>query len=306
MGSLRPPLELELPKRRRSRWWWAALGVSLAVHSLLLFGWVEGRLPDVPNPPRRLIVLQPLAESPRVTEMPFGVPRSNVLGRTPPRVRSPRRLPDVPPVHELARPERTRPDSTDRAAPAPPPVDLGRIGPDLGDGMLWVRPLPLPPRELARRLQRTHVELVDSAVTATIQAFLDSIAREPGADRAAMPSWTTEIGGKKYGLDGRNIYIAGLKIPAAVLALLPISGATNEQRAFDHTNDMLADLRSAASRATTADEFKDAIRQLRQEKQEEHDFERNRRTPPPPDLKSPPPFPVMAPSDSASRNNEAR
>ena len=29
---------------------------------------------------------------------------------------------------------------------------IGRIGPGLAEGRLWVRPLPLPPRELAERL----------------------------------------------------------------------------------------------------------------------------------------------------------
>ena len=45
----------------------------------------------------------------------------------------------------------------------------------------WVRPLPLPPRDLARRLGPTHAELVDSAVQAIVQQYLDSMAREPGA-----------------------------------------------------------------------------------------------------------------------------
>ena len=39
--SLRRPLELALPPTRR--WPWIAIAASVAVHSLLLFGWVEGR-----------------------------------------------------------------------------------------------------------------------------------------------------------------------------------------------------------------------------------------------------------------------
>ena len=39
-----------------------------------------------------------------------------------------------------------------------------------------------------------------------------------------MPSWVTEVAGKKFGLDSKNIYVAGLKIPAVVLALLPDPG----------------------------------------------------------------------------------
>ena len=39
-GSLLRPLEIRLPPQRR-RWPWIAIAASVAVHSLLLFGWVE-------------------------------------------------------------------------------------------------------------------------------------------------------------------------------------------------------------------------------------------------------------------------
>jgi hypothetical protein len=159
-----------------------------------------------------------------------------------------------------------------------PRTPAGRIGPALGDGRLWVRPLPLPPRALARRLQPSHIELVDSAVTAIVQQYLDSIAREPGADRVPLPDWTTTIAGSKFGLDSRNIYIAGLKIPAAVLALLPIPASGNQQAALDHNGQWIAeDLRRAAQRATTMDDFKRAVRELRIEKNRQKDLERAQR-----------------------------
>ncbi len=155
---------------------------------------------------------------------------------------------------------------------------VGRIGPAAGDGRLWVRPLPVPPRDLAARLAPSHVELVDSAVTAIVQAYLDSIAREPGADRVALPDWTTTIDGRKFGLDARNIYIAGLKIPAVVLALLPLPSGGNQRNALDHSGQWIAeDLRRAAQRATSLDDFKRAVRDLRLEKQRQKDLERAQR-----------------------------
>ncbi len=93
---------------------------------------------------------------------------------------------------------------------------------------------------------------------------MDSIALEPGADHMKLPDWTTGEGGHKYGLDSKNIYIAGLKIPAAVLALIPLQGA-NESKAFNHADQLLADLRQAAVRAGNAAEFKDAIKELRKQ-----------------------------------------
>jgi hypothetical protein len=140
----------------------------------------------------------------------------------------------------------------------------------------------LPPRELARRLTRSHDELVDSTVTAVIQAFLDSAAADSSARGAALPSWTTNIAGSKFGLDSKYLYIAGLKIPAAILALLPLPSGSNESRAFDRSGQMYQDLRQAAQRSATLDEFKDAIRDIRERKEREREFEKNRRTAPPP------------------------
>jgi hypothetical protein len=96
-----------------------------------------------------------------------------------------------------------------------------------------------------------------------------------------LPDWTTEIEGSKFGLDSRNIYIAGLKIPAAVLALLPIPSGGNQQRALDHGGQWIAeDLRRAAQRSTSLDDFKRAVRELRQEKQRQKDLERAQREKP--------------------------
>jgi hypothetical protein len=156
-------------------------------------------------------------------------------------------------------------------------LPIPRIGPDLGNGRLWVRPLPLPPRELAQRLTRSNEELADSVVTATIQAFLDSIALEPGADQVKPPSWTTEIAGMKVGLDAKYIYIGKLKIPTAVLALLPFPQGGNQSKAFDHSGEMYADLRAAALRAQTVQDFKDAIKEIRERKKQEEEFQKNQR-----------------------------
>jgi len=163
-----------------------------------------------------------------------------------------------------------------------------RIGPGLAEGRLWVRPLPLPPRELAQRLTR-KAELVDSAVSIIVQAYLDSIANDPANKNVGLPSWTTEVAGKKFGIDSKNIYIAGLKIPAAVLALLPIStGNIDQNRAYSHLMDLRTDLYYAAQRAQTLEEFKQAIREIRLRKEREREFEKNQRTAPPPETPATP------------------
>ncbi len=259
--------------RENGRWRRAiAIGVSLGVHSLLFLVVIHGRLPGVPDRVTSLIVLPPTPDRERTTPARFYIPLVEQGQGT-------RRAPTPPinpvPTDTVARPEpqvvtrEPQESTTVRRSPA------GRIGPRLGDGRLWVRPLPVPPKELATRLGKSHVELVDSAVNVIVQQYLDSMAREPGADQVRLPDWTATVSGKKFGLDSRNIYIAGLKIPAAVLALLPIPSGGNQQRALDHTSGWIAeDLRRAAQRSTTLDEFKRAVKDLRREKQRQKDLER--------------------------------
>jgi hypothetical protein len=290
---LPPRLELHLQLRRG--WPWPAVLASVLVHSLLLFGWVGGRVPSVPRPPRQLIVLSPPAEGAEPAPMRFELPRAanpndqpsgeSRLGTRGRRVSRPDPPPPTRTVPALPerRPERVAADTGSAPRPrrvAPP----GRIGPGLAEGRLWVRPLPLPPRELAQRLSRSRSELVDSAVTAIVQAYLDSIANDPASRRDTLPSWTTQIAGKKFGLDSKNIYIAGLKIPAAVLALVPIPvGNIDQNRAYNHLMDLRGDLMYAAQRAATMEEFKTMIREMRERKEREREFQKNQRTAPPPE-----------------------
>jgi hypothetical protein len=219
--------------------------------------------------------------------MPYSLPRAEgtagtgITGQRPSRPAL-RPRPQAVTVLPEPTPPRVRVDTGSAPAPRPQPA-VGLIGPGLAEGRLWVRPLPLPPKELASRLSKGHTELVDSAVTAIVQAYLDSIANDPTARAQAMPSWTKEIAGKKFGIDSKNIYIAGLKIPAAVLALLPIpAGNVDQNRAYNHLMDLRADLQYAAQRAENLDEFKAMIRDMRLRKEREREFQQNQRTAPPP------------------------
>jgi len=273
--------------------------VSVALHALLaVFGWVGGREPTVPRRPPQLIVLAPPGDEERAVEMDYraapGAPLMPARGaRTAPgkgvsRSEEPRPVPPLPPARatapELDRTPPLRADTGGTPMVRPARPAMGRIGPGLAEGRLWVRPLPLPPKELAARLKKNHAELVDSAVTAIVQGYLDSIASDPAARTAGLPSWTAEVAGKKFGLDSKNIYIAGLKIPAAVLALLPIpAGNIDQNRAYNHLMGLRADLQQAARRADNLEEFKVRIREMRLRKEREREFEEAQRTAPPKD-----------------------
>jgi len=294
------PRQFEFHLRKRPPWPWIAVAVSILVHSLLLFGWVTGRMPDDPRLHRQLIVLSQPADGHDQTTMRYQLPErvgEQGTGEVPaPRRRGPARVratrPELPTVPEavtvLPRPL-TRELPADTGSTPAAVTRASRIGPGLAEGRLWVRPLPLPPRELAQRLSRSRAELVDSAVSAIVQAYLDSIANEPASKNVGLPSWTTEIAGKKFGIDSKNIYIAGLKIPAAVLALLSVSqGNLDQNRAYNHLMDLRADLLYAAQRAQTLEEFKQVIREIRLRKEREREFEKNQRTAPPPETPATP------------------
>jgi hypothetical protein len=259
------------PPRRLPR---LAIAASVAVHVVLfLTVSVEGRLFEPPPP-----------DAPRVTIVELPPLGDGVVGPAPSAATRPpagRRSAAIPAPAPQQPPVLVSEEPADSAARAPVATGSGRIRPGLAQGKLWVSPLPLPPRELAQRLTRSHVELVDSTVDAIIQTFLDSVALDPASRGAQLPSWTTTVAGSKFGLDSKWIYVAGLRIPAAVLALLPLPATGNESRAFDRSGEMYQDLRRAARRAETLDEFKGVIREIRERKEREREFERNRRTPPP-------------------------
>jgi hypothetical protein len=294
------PAQFEFHLRKRPPWPWIAVAASILVHILLLFGWITGRLPDVPRFPRQLIVISQPADGPEQTTMRYQLPEL-VGEQGTAEVPTPRRgtararatRPELPTAPEavtvLPKPETRDPPEADSASTPAAVARASRIAPGLAEGRLWVRPLPLPPQELAQRLSRSRAVLLDSAVSAIVQAYLDSIANEPASKNVGLPSWTTEVAGKKFGIDSKNIYIAGLKIPAAVLALLPISGGNIDQnRAYNRLMDLRADLLYAAQRSQTLEEFKQAIREIRLRKEREREFERNQRTAPPPETPATP------------------
>ena len=255
---------------------WGPWLLAAGLHALLLLGWITGRPVDAVRFPDRFIALAPLESNGRAVRIPVpnDVPERSRGARSP---RATIVAPPPEPPHPV--PLADRPESSS-AAPAGP-RRIGVLGPGLGDGHLWVQPLPLSPRLLAAAVtHRDPQEMADSFVTAIVQAYLDSIAHDPDVASLRPPSWVATVGGTKFGIDASHIYIAGLKIPTAVLALLPIKGAGN-QRPIDHSLETMAyDLRVAGARSATLDEFRQRVKALREKTEEDRRYQRNRETPP--------------------------
>ena len=286
-----PPKQLFLPRRKRWSTW--AIVLSVGLHALILLVRVNPWLVPPQRPERIFIVIPPGSEGSRAVEMKFeepgGAARKGRAAGITPRPEEPAPAPEPVPVEQPApAPVQPAPASV-RPAPAESigtadtaRARLYRIGPALGEGKLWVRPLPAPPRELAEAITRTHLQLVDSAVSAIVQQYIDSVLSAPSAPGAAPPSWTTQIFGKTFGIDSKYIYLGGLKIPSALLALLPIKGggATMEYSQASRLAAIREDLASAAARAQTMEDFKRAIKELRAERERLHKLQENQKQKP--------------------------
>jgi hypothetical protein len=269
--------------------------VSVLVHLPLLLVRIGPWLPPRTPVDRRDVVFVPLgSEGPRAVDMPFQNqrPSGGAVKKRPP-TSGIRELP-VPETGPV--PEKKVPIDTATVVQQEP-IDTfgrvgpsrerghGRIGPAQGEGKLWVRPLPLPPQDLARALSgRSHIELVDSAVTAIVQVYIDSVLNAEPAN-SPLPSWTTKVGDQQVGIDSRWIYLGPIKIPTALIAaFLPIGGGSAETAdypKFRQLQQMREDVAYAARRAQTMQDFKKAIKELRAEREREREFKKNQKLPPP-------------------------
>jgi hypothetical protein len=109
-----------------------------------------------------------------------------------------------------------------------------------------------------------------------LRAIVDSVNRTIDQEQAShrMPSWVTDVGGKKFGMDSSAIYVAGVKIPTAVLAALGGSlpqGNFGEELRNREQAEMREDLLQAARRAETLEEFRRYVHEIRERKQAARD-----------------------------------
>ena len=138
------------------------------------------------------------------------------------------------------------------------------VVPSYSDQRLWATPGPLV------TAPKTMLERLDSGLVARLTAHEDSIAAN--APRGRKPGdWTVTRNGKKYGLDQNKIYIGSIQIPSAVLALLPLNVQSHptsleRERALSY---MSRDIAFHAARAARDDDFKAAVKRIRERKDRE-------------------------------------
>ena len=155
--------------------------------------------------------------------------------------------------------------------------------PSVGDGLLWVNPRPALPGEVADAIYGERAPR-DSVIVQRLRAMVDSLNVVLDSEQLANrpPSWTVRgaDGKPTWGLDQSSLYVAGVKIPAAALALLGgllPPGNYDESVRQRHFAEMRADLMQAAARTENLEQFRRYVRELRARKQAERDAERRAR-----------------------------
>ena len=118
---------------------------------------------------------------------------------------------------------------------------------------------------------KTRAQRVDSAVRAQIYAYNDSVAVSAANAGRKPGDWTFEKNGQKWGIDGNKIYLGKFAIPSAVLAALPIriQGNPGEAIADRLSTTRRSDILVHADAAYHDDEFKSAIKRIRERKERE-------------------------------------
>lgn len=161
-----------------------------------------------------------------------------------------------------------------------------RLGAELGDGRVWVRPWDAIAAAIAGAGDSTaadpatHAARIDSAITVRIMGFLADLPPDSMATPAPRP-WITKIGEQTWGLDGKWIYLGNLKLPTAILALLPLPQGNYEQaQKAAEMQRIRLDILQAARRAESAAQFRKYVEETRKRRDAEREAARNQRTKP--------------------------
>lgn len=276
----REPFVINSLKPKRSP---TALAISIALHVLAAMvlsailvrtgvvkwdGWRRGE-----RPPQERITYVNVAPAPGAVGADTGAGPGATPETSAPAPR--RALPSAP----VETPQGIAPAEP---VPAPGGVSGGRGGgggaggsgagtgmvPSYSDSRIWAPPGAFTPAP------KTRQAVVDSVIDVAVGAYLDSLqvaarnrGREPG-------DWTVGKGDTKWGIDPKWIHFGKLKVPTALLALLPINAQSNPSFNYRERAAIRWDIQYHAQRAITEDEFRKSVKRIRERMERERASER--------------------------------
>lgn len=138
------------------------------------------------------------------------------------------------------------------------------VNPSLNDPRIELRPSTL-------RMPLSVAAKNDSAVKAIFMAYREAeIAAEENRGRSPR-DWTIERNGQKYGLDSQYIYLGKFKLPSAILAALPFNtgGVDGARLRANRQADFIRDDIYSHSQGLSEDDFRAAIKRIRERKDKE-------------------------------------
>jgi hypothetical protein len=202
---------------------------------------------------------------------------------------TPNARPAAPLVAPTSVPSELPPVSTAPAAPVATgdpgtgPL-IGRGGPVKGiepsysDPRVWVPAAPVA------SAPKTADGRMDSVVTNNIEFARDSIAANTySPNKFERGDWTVEKNGRRYGMDQRAIRLGKVSIPTALLALLPLNANLMGNPIAAERDRAMASLRAEilvqSQRALNEEEFRKAVRSLRERKERERQQQEKSRAP---------------------------
>jgi len=142
------------------------------------------------------------------------------------------------------------------------------VRPSYTDPRLW---LPSGPVVSAPGQPRTRADSLHDLLADKIRQASDSLALA-NPEQRAPGDWTfTGKDGRKYGIDQRYIRLGKFSIPTAILGMLPLNVTANpialeRQRTM---NQMSREIAEQAARVSRDDDFRAAVRALRERKDKE-------------------------------------
>lgn len=240
--------------------------------------WLSLLMRIEPPPVERIGFLQlprvtPTSETPRPggDDRPLsGRPRSAEPAPIAP-VEVPSTLPPIP---------KLRPDTAAMGGAGPLVGGGGAtrgVRPSYSDSRLWMPPSP----EVTAPLAGTRK--LDSAMAPVFRELADSMRAAAAAGRDPT-DWTMRIGGQKYGMDQKYIRLGPFSIPTAALAFLPLNvqpSPTAVERDRRLTQ-MRGEIVEQAQRAARDEDFKQAVKALRERKEREREEQKKADQPPKP------------------------
>jgi hypothetical protein len=120
---------------------------------------------------------------------------------------------------------------------------------------------------------KTEAERLDSALVVTLMRHADSLATVTYLpNKFERGDWTVERNGQKWGVDQQFIRLGPVSIPTALLALLPMNRMQPNPIEMERSRNaawMRVDILYHAQAAMNEDQFRKAVRAIRDRKERE-------------------------------------